>query len=245
MLLARKIIARLIFGAIPGYTRKRKKMAQKWLSGDGIEIGALHNPLPTPSASNVTYVDIMNNEALLHRYPEMKGKDLVQVDLVDDGESLLSINDMSQDFVIANHILEHCVNPIGALQAWLRVLRFGGIAYIAVPDKRFTFDYQRATTNWRHLADDFNGAAEDSKNSHYIDWTKNVMNVPEVDIEGALANLLQQQPNIHFHTWTANSLNDFFKKCQFDLVFPFSICDFDRNGSELITVLKKTDASKN
>ena len=145
-LLSRKLFARFFFGALFGHTQRRKRIAHRWLSGNGIEIGALHNPLTTNHKTNVTYVDRIDNDELLRHYSKLSSRSIVHVDIVDDGESLSSINDMSQDFVIANHILEHCINPIGALKTWLRVLKFGGIAYIAVPDKRFTFDYKRAAT---------------------------------------------------------------------------------------------------
>lgn len=245
MLLVRKIIARVIFGAITGYTRKRKKIAYNWLSGHGIEIGALHNPLPTLSIAKVTYIDIMSNKELRQNFPELSNKNLVHVDLIDNGESLSLIDNESQDFVIANHVLEHCANPIGALQAWLRILKNGGVAYIAVPDKRLTFDYKRPTTTWRHFSEDFNGDAENSKKTHYIDWLKNVTMISENEFEAALLNFLKDQPNIHFHTWTKKSIRNFFKRCQFDLMFPFSVCEFVRNGNELITIIKKISKSEN
>lgn len=245
MLLLRKCIARILFGAILGHNRKRKRISQKWLSGNGIEIGALHNPLPTTSISNVTYVDRMDNNELLRHYSDLSDSSLVHVDVVDDGESLLSINDMSQDFVIANHFLEHCLNPIGALQAWLRVLKIGGIAYIAVPDKRFTFDYRRTTTTWNHLLEDFRSNAEHSNNVHYIDWIKNVLTIPEQEVENALAYLLQKQYSIHYHTWTADSLSEFLRVCQIDLEFPINRCELIRNGCELIAILKRTNKISN
>ena len=39
----------------------------------------------------------------------------VPVGCIDDGERLGKIADASQDFVIANHFLEHCQDPILAL----------------------------------------------------------------------------------------------------------------------------------
>ena len=61
-------------------------------------------------------------------------------------ESLATIPDGSQDFVIADHFIEHCQDPISALTIHFRVLKTGGILYMAVPDKRFTFDKDRPVT---------------------------------------------------------------------------------------------------
>ncbi len=63
--------------------------------------------------------------------------------MIDDGEHLASIGDESVDFVVANHFIEHCRDPIGALTTLLRVVRPGGVVFMAVPDKRQTFDRAR------------------------------------------------------------------------------------------------------
>lgn len=239
-LLVRRLVARVLFGTFTKPMLKRRDIAYKWLSGQGIEIGALHNPLPTPSEAQVKYVDVKCNSELQQVFPEVTNTDMVDIDLIDDGETLSTIVDKSQDFVIANHVLEHCVNPIGALQTWLRVLKNGGVAYIAVPDKRFTFDYQRPVTTWEHLSDDFNGNAEKSQKVHYTDWLSNVVMLTGEEFNCALRDALKNQPNIHFHTWTSKSLQSFFASCQIELSFPFVIVDFVRNGIELIVIVKKT-----
>ena len=236
----RKIAAKLIYGTIWGNGWKRKRVAAAWLSGNGIEIGALHNPLPVPAAVRVTYLDRMNNTELLRQYPELSERILVSVDIIDDGETLPTIADGSQDFIIANHFLEHCEDPIGALQAWLRVLKTGGIAYVAVPDKRFTFDFRRNTTDWAHVYRDYRIGPERSRKRHYMDWTKYVMAVGDGDADAACAHIEQMCYSIHFHAWSAKSLNDFFISCRKVLDFPFSMLDFIPNGGEVIVVLKKT-----
>ncbi len=85
---------------------------------------------------------------LLAHYPELIGQPLQAPDMIDDGETLSTIDSASQDFVIANHFLEHCENPIQTLRNFLRVLKDGGILYMAVPDKRFTFDVDRPVTTY-------------------------------------------------------------------------------------------------
>ena len=42
---------------------KRRRLT-KWLHGEGIEIGALHNPLEVPAGARVTYVDHLPVERL-------------------------------------------------------------------------------------------------------------------------------------------------------------------------------------
>jgi hypothetical protein len=112
----------------------RETIARTYLRGEGIEIGALHRPLPVPKNARVKYVDRVSRRELANQYPELDPRQMVDVDIVSDGETLDSVADESQDFVIANHFLEHCQNPILAVENMLRVLRLEGIAYLAVPD---------------------------------------------------------------------------------------------------------------
>ena len=84
--------------------------------------------------SRISYVDRMPVDELRKHYPELAGYDLINVDIIDDGENLLLIADSLVDFVIANHMIEHCQNPIGTIKQHLRVLKPNGILYMAVPD---------------------------------------------------------------------------------------------------------------
>src|SRR5438094_350863 len=98
----------------------RVAIANKYLKGEGIEIGALHSPLQVPPSVCVKYVDRMTVPDLRKQYPELDGLELVNTDIIDDGERLDSIQDSTQDFVIANHFIEHCQNPMLALSNMFR-----------------------------------------------------------------------------------------------------------------------------
>lgn len=142
-----------------GKNLNRETIARMFLKGKGIEIGALNNPLKVPAAARVKYVDRMSLKELEQEYPEMNPKTFARVDILDDGERLETIEDNSQDFVIANHFLEHCENPINAIENMLRALKNGGILYMSVPDKRFTFDSTRQITSFQHLMRDYREGA--------------------------------------------------------------------------------------
>ncbi|NET62712.1 MAG: class I SAM-dependent methyltransferase [Symploca sp. SIO2E6] len=101
----------------------RRQIAWHYLSGKGIEIGALHSPLEVPPHAQVHYVDRLSVAELRKQYPELAEHELVEVDIIDDGETLPSMADASVDFVIANHMIEHCQDPIGTIEHHLRVLK--------------------------------------------------------------------------------------------------------------------------
>ncbi|MFL5664663.1 MAG: methyltransferase domain-containing protein, partial [Ktedonobacteraceae bacterium] len=118
------------------FSLDREFIAKTYISGNGIEIGALHRRLRVPKKARVKYVDRWSVPELREQCPELRFYWLPRVDIIDNGEQLKTIGDSTQDFVIANHFLEHCQNPIGAISNMLRVIKQGGVIYLAIPDKR-------------------------------------------------------------------------------------------------------------
>ena len=57
------------------------------------------------------------------------------------------------DYVIASHLIEHIPDPITWLSDIASVLRPSGILSLVIPDKRFTFDMNRRTTEISDLVD--------------------------------------------------------------------------------------------
>jgi hypothetical protein len=65
----------------------------------------------------VRYVDRKDVGELRREYPELADEELVDVDVVDDGETLGTVADSSQDFVVASHVLEHAQDARGTLES--------------------------------------------------------------------------------------------------------------------------------
>ena len=185
---------------------KRARLA-RWIEGDGIEIGALHRPLDVPPGARVRYVDHLPEEELRHHYPELASEPLVPVSVIGSAEDLSAFAGESLDFVIANHLLEHLEYPIRALLEFQRVLRPGGLLYLALPDRRVTFDRRRDPTTVDHILDEHReDAAERSRRSHYLDWAVNVDGKqPGAEADGHTDRLLEQGYSIHFHVWDPDS----------------------------------------
>ena len=221
----------------------RRKLAAAYLRGRGLEIGALDQPLPVPRRAQVTYVDRMTNRELRQQYREMQGLRLARVDIVDDGETLATIPDESQDFVIANHFIEHCSNPIGALVNHFRVLKVGGYLFMATPDKRFTFDRCREVTPLLHLWQDYEGCPEWTKRRHFEEFVRGAASyhkqgVREEELQAQTESLLAQDYSIHYHVWTAESWLEFIASLRRLLSFEIEV--FLQNGLETDTVMRKT-----
>lgn len=235
----RKRTGRLLGAPLkPGELLRRKTIARVFLRGEGIEIGALHNPLKVPPAARVRYVDRLSVADLRREYPELAGKALVNVDILDDGERLASVADATQDFVIANHFIEHCEDPIGAVRNMLRVLKGGGVLYLAIPDKRFTFDKDRPVTPIDHLIRDFQEGPAWSRRQHFEEWTRLVNKVTdEARIEREVEDLMTKRVPIHFHVWTQAELLDLISRLR--RMWAFDVELMFKRDNELIFILRK------
>ena len=217
----------------------RRRLAQRCIRGEGIEIGGAHQPLPVPAAAHVRYVDRISEDELRASYADVAHLPFVHVDVIDDGETLATFPDASVDFLIANHMLEHCQNPLGALERWLQVLRPAGVLFLAVPDKRFTFDRDRPLTTFKHLLEDYRQGPAQSLADHYTEWARRVGEVEESQVAQRVAEWMLATPNIHFHTWDATSFNWFLCDCQRILDLPFTLEALQFNVEECVAVLRK------
>jgi SAM-dependent methyltransferase len=216
--------------------------AYRYIRGSGIEIGALNRPLQTYHRARVRYVDRLPTDQLRLDFPEIADQTLVEVEQVEDGEKLASIADESCDFVIANHMIEHTRNPIGAIGNMFRVLKPNGILYMAVPDKRFTFDAERTLTSYEHLKRDYFESPEWSDAEHYLDWITGVGKERDESEAGRRASEIQAgRANIHFHVWTQREFIELVLSLRRDFQLPIEIEAMIKNSQELVVVLRKAN----
>jgi SAM-dependent methyltransferase len=217
---------------------KRRRLAA-WLQGDGIEIGALHNPLPLPPDARVRYVDHLPEAELRKHYPELDGQPFAPVSIIGSAQDLAMVADGSVDFVVANHLMEHLEDPIAGLLEFQRVLRPDGVVYLALPDKRRTFDCDRELTPVEHLLDEHRQGAQDNRRRHYVDWATRV----DKKDEAHAAALLEQGYSIHFHVWRADTFLDFLVAARREFGLDFEIAQFagleTEEDDEFILVLVK------
>jgi predicted SAM-dependent methyltransferase len=193
--------------------RTRTKIARQYLSGEGIEIGALHKPLRT--AATVRYVDRLSRSDLRKEYPELAALPLVDPQIIDDGETLQSVAPGSQDFIVANHFIEHCSDPIGTLRVFASKLRHNGVIYMAVPDKRFCFDSQRPSTPFEHLESDHVDGGAASREAHFIEFARFSHyrgKASEAEVQALAHRWLAENYSIHYHVWTFEEFGDFLRR---------------------------------
>jgi SAM-dependent methyltransferase len=107
---------------------EHRKNGYALLSGDGLEIGALHEPAELPIGARARYLDAISETQAAAIFREIPSEKLVKVDIVGDldGGVLAQFRDGSFDFVVMNHVIEHIANPVKAIRETFRVCRGGG-----------------------------------------------------------------------------------------------------------------------
>jgi predicted SAM-dependent methyltransferase len=217
----------------------RRRLARRFLRGQGIEIGALHLPLGLPRGASVRYVDRMSREALREEYKELATLELVAVDVIDDGEKLSTFEEASVDFVVANHFIEHTQDPIATLASHARVLRPGGVLFMAVPDKRATFDAERPVTPLGHLIRDNAEGPEWSRRQHFEEFAQLAERTPEAEV-AARATLLEEiDYSIHFHVWTPAAFAELLTHCRVVAGIPLELEALVPVRHEFVAVLRR------
>ncbi|MFT3880378.1 MAG: methyltransferase domain-containing protein [Gemmatales bacterium] len=205
----------------------RERFSRDFLTGSGLEIGALYNPVFVKPGVEVKYVDWEAGPSLreqLRPIEHLANVPIVEVDIVEHGETLASIHSESQDFIIANHFLEHVQDPIGTIKRHLQLLRPGGILFYGLPDKRFTFDRERPVTTLEHHFRDHEEGPAWSLMEHMIEYVALVENKTGIEGEQRIKDLLAlPRLGIHFHVWTIHEMTELFTEMRKRYNMPYVI----------------------
>ncbi|MBT8115037.1 MAG: class I SAM-dependent methyltransferase [Arenicella sp.] len=153
----------------------KSQISIDYLTGKGLELGALNNPLPVDSdKAHVHYADRLPKADALRLFPELEdiADSLIEPDLLIDfdTDTLQCVKDGDYDFVIANHVIEHLVNPLQFLKNVCDHLKPGGLFFLTVPDRDFTFDKHRALTSEQHLFGEYRRGVKKLSNAHIRDF---------------------------------------------------------------------------
>jgi hypothetical protein len=122
-------------------------------------------------------------------------------------------------------------------------LRPAGVLFLALPDKRLTFDIRRPVTPLEHLLRDYREGPAWSFHQHIREWVELVENQAGAAADARSQALIDEGvPSIHYHVWTHESLAEFFIGLRRDLHFPFEVeaVALNRLMGEAIAVLRKT-----
>lgn len=192
------------------------------LRGSGVELGpgAFPFTLLDPGVE-VRYVDRWDPDEA-HRLfaDDLPDARFTRPDVVADlnTDRLAALGDASQDFVIASHVLEHLVDPIGMMDEIHRVLRPGGLALIFLPSRLRTEDRFRPATPLAHLVDDHARRMVEVDEAHLVEFLRDRgEKVPRRDPARAAVLDRARRRSIHVHCWEPDEFAEVLGWCVAEL----------------------------
>lgn len=181
----------------------RRTLAQVFLRGQGVEVGAGSRPFPVPPQARCRYGDIRDQAQLADYF----GTDRVSVEGRIDAQTMAGVPPDSLDFVISAHVIEHLDDPLGAIRATVQVLRPGGVFLLVVPEMTRTWDCRRPPTPLAHLLRDSVDGGQGTRLQAYVEHVRHVHPqitgevIPEDAVMDHARATMAAGMDLHVHAW--------------------------------------------
>jgi hypothetical protein len=149
-----------------------------------LEIAPFHRPVIKKDAFKVDYTDYATTEELRRKAPVHEGISPDSVCTVDyiwtPGKPLRECipHNVTYDFALASHVMEHVPNVLGWVQQILDVLDTGATLQLALPDYRGCFDVFRRTTTFAEMLQCWTIEASTPTVSQIYDFLSNNVAMP-------------------------------------------------------------------
>jgi O-antigen biosynthesis protein len=196
-------------------------------AGKILEVGPSFSPVAPKSAGwNTKTLDHTTRESLVTKYKGHQGVDVDRIEEVDFVWTSGPLCDAvpteewgSFDGLIASHVIEHTPDFVSFLNSMEVLLKNSGVAALAIPDKRYCFDYFRPlSTTGQVLAAHLDGrsrhsverafdyAAYSTVNGQAISWgqhpAKELRLVNSLEMaRGFASNISNGSDYVDIHAW--------------------------------------------
>jgi len=132
----------------------------------GLEVGACNMPVRFKERQiRVQYLDFAGKD---NDHCFNKGQ-IVQANIIDDAQTMLAVQAESFDFIMGYHVLEHLPDFFGAIKAWIRSIKRGGLLIFALPspcDQKWNHgESLRFVTDPSHFASEYERPTRTQGNS--------------------------------------------------------------------------------
>jgi len=233
---------------------------------EGLEIGPLDKPVVLKSQGSIKYLDYLSYDELLkrHEHEGTRTSEIVAPDLVVPPKKRLSeVIGEDFDYIIACHVIEHIPDVIGWLVDMCKILRLQGFLFLAVPDKRYTFDILRPETSLGHLLQDYYRQVNNADFEYVFDHINMKREVSSAEIwdgkaydkikkprfskaEALLRSLREMAPDhysdVHCHVFSSTGFLQIIKDLIDLQIIDFSLYAFEdtsRPYNEFLVLLKR------
>lgn len=205
--------------------------ARRHLVGDGIEFGALHQPLRVDlERCRVRYADRLSRANALEVFTDVAADyadQLVEPEfLIDlDRSDLVALRTHHFDFFVANGVIEHLANPLHFLERVGALMEPGAVLFLSVPDRDFTFDAKRPLTSRRHLWREYRAGVTEVSDAHLEEAIRasSVGELPNDPEARRLVLAAHRQASVHVHVWDQASFDVFLRAAMSQLGLDWEI----------------------
>ena len=169
------------------------------------------------------------------KYKYYKNKNGIQY--ISEATDLKLIPDSKYEFIISSNCLEHVANPIKAIEEWTRVLKKGGLMFLALPNKEFCFDHNRSVTEFSHLLKDYQNNTSEDDLTH-LDEILELHDLEMDKLAGSLEQFRERSLKnfenraLHQHVFDINGLKEIFSYFKYEVLLTYE-------GREWIILGKK------
>jgi SAM-dependent methyltransferase len=222
------------------------------LHGHGVEFGPGTHPLPLgPFATSIRYCDAHDRAGFTALFPNLADEvsqfpDPIDFRLQFDREPFVDVVGRgSLDFVVANHLLEHLIDPIRFLEQCYAVLAPGGLLFLGLPDKRRTFDRDRQRTPLADLITRYQAGELEASDERILEFVNTVErpNSPvRIDDPGIREYLaLQRRRSVHLNVWIPDDIIELLLYLGRQRGMPWALYDGAIGGGEFLFLLRKAE----
>ena len=175
----------------------------------GLEIGAFDFPTVQPGVGRCEIADTRSSDELARTFSVPIENVAPVTWVLERGRPIAEQIPRRFDYVILCHVLEHVPEPIRFVNEIGALLREGGVALFAIPDKRRTPDASRPSTTIDHLlARHYHGAAGpplaqimEFARAWNDDWRKLAAESPHEFYAWAVAQYESGHADVHCNVW--------------------------------------------
>lgn len=220
------------------------------LHGDGVEFGPGCFPLRLgPFAKKVRYVDAFDRQQFAEQFAEVgdsiAGFPEIDLRLDFDKENFVDrLGRESADFIVANHVLEHLVNPLRFLEQCHAVLRERGVLFLGLPDKRRMFDRDRKRTPLGDVVARYQAGETVLSEERIREYVEQVDRRAEPFLPGSAGYedevALHRRRSLHVNVWLVDDLVEILTYFGRDMGLPLQLMDGILAEEEFLFLLRKS-----
>lgn len=219
------------------------------LQGVGLEFGPGCHPLPVTALATVRYVDAFDRPAFAESFPEVGAavECFPEIDLRIDFDKEYFVDQLGKgdfDFVIANHVLEHLVNPLRFLAQVHALLRPEGLLYLAIPDKRRMFDRDRRRTSLADVVARYHAnetVASEARIAEFVRLVERPGKSFDPSVPDYAATIdLHRRRSLHINVWIIDDIIELLTYLAKEMGLAFELHDGTLLEDEFLLLLRKS-----